>query len=242
MSAVSETIVREFFEVQGFLVKQQRKHVGREEDEIDFLVYNPRPQPGGALPFDLAAGDVSRITRAVVAVRGWHTETFGPGLLANAPEVFRFVEPDALRDAQRSFGDTPELARILVIPALTTSREAREQTIASLRARGVDAVISFRVLLAALIDHVEVNRNYAKSDLLQTLRILKNYELFREPQMDLFRKTRPAARERKPKAGAKRPDLGAGTQVAGEVREAPPAPEAGEPTPSDEGTLPGVTP
>jgi hypothetical protein len=35
-----------------------------------------------------------------------------------------------------------------------------------------------------------VNRNYQKSDLLQIIRILKNYDLMREPQMELF-KTRP---------------------------------------------------
>jgi hypothetical protein len=33
---------------------------------------------------------------------------------------------------------------------------------------------------------VEVNRNYQKSDLLQTIRILKNYDFFREPQLELF--------------------------------------------------------
>ena len=39
MSAVSETIVREFFELQGYFLRQQRKFVGREDDEIDFLVW-----------------------------------------------------------------------------------------------------------------------------------------------------------------------------------------------------------
>ena len=37
------------------------------------------------------------------------------------------------------------------------------------------------------IDQIEVNRNYQKSDLLQVIRILKNYDFFRDPQLELFR-------------------------------------------------------
>jgi hypothetical protein len=33
---------------------------------------------------------------------------------------------------------------------------------------------------------VEVNRSYRKSDTLEVLRILKNYELLRDPQLDLL--------------------------------------------------------
>jgi hypothetical protein len=51
----------------------------------------------------------------------------------------------------------------------------------------VDAVIPFRTMLADLVDLVEVNRNYQKSDLLQIIRILKNYGFFREPQLELFK-------------------------------------------------------
>jgi hypothetical protein len=37
---------------------------------------------------------------------------------------------------------------------------------------------------------VATNRNYQKSDLLQTLRLLKNYELLKEPQMEFGWKRR----------------------------------------------------
>jgi hypothetical protein len=45
-------------------------------------------------------------------------------------------------------------------------------------------------MLAFLVNQVEPNRNYQKSDLLQLIRILKNYEFFKEPQLDLFRPRR----------------------------------------------------
>ena len=45
-------------------------------------------------------------------------------------------------------------------------------------------------MLADLVAHVEVNRNYQKSDLLQMIRILKNYNFFKEPQFELFKSKR----------------------------------------------------
>ena len=51
----------------------------------------------------------------------------------------------------------------------------------------VDAAIAFPMILQDLLSRVEVNRDYQKSEVLQTLRILKNYGLLRDPQMELFR-------------------------------------------------------
>src|SRR5271154_2932547 len=198
MAAVSETIVREYFELHGFLTRQERKYEGRgkqEKDGIDFFVWNTRPR-GHALPlpFILATEDLAAVTRAIVVVRGWHTESFGPALLENSPEMFRFVEPAVLEQAARSFGTDSAPLKILVVPALAQTAPAREQSIRVLRDKGVDAVIPFRTMLADLIARTEVNRNYDKSDLLQIIRVLKNYELFKDPQMELFRAARRGKR------------------------------------------------
>lgn len=193
MSAVSETIVREYFELHGFLVRQQRKYVApprSEDEEIDFVVLNPRARPRSELPFELNSADLAAVARAVVVVKGWHTETFSPGVLANAPEIFRFLEPAVFQQATRVFGTQEAVTKILVVPALPQAAKAREQSIALLRAKAIDAVIPFRTMLVDLIEHTEVNRNYQKSDLLQVLRILKNYQLFREPQLELFKPAR----------------------------------------------------
>jgi hypothetical protein len=195
MSAISETIVREYFELRGFFVRQQRKYVApsrREEDEADFFVWNPlASSDGAALPFILGDDDLRRVPRAMVVVKGWHTDTFSPGLLANAPEIFRFLEPVALKRAAQQFGDAAPVLKLLVVPALPASDEAREQSIGLLRAKGIDGVIPFRAMLASLVASIETNRNYQKSDLLQTLRILKNYDFVREPQLELFKPRRP---------------------------------------------------
>ena len=195
MSAVSETIVREFFELHEFLVRQHRKFTGQgrreEEDDIDFFVLNPHPQPHqGSLPFVLGTEDLPMLHRAVVVVRGWHTETFSTAVLEAAPAMFRFVQPKVFQQAARAFGQDGTPLKILVVPSLPQGAAAREESIALLRAKGIDAVIPFRTILADLVGATEVNRNYQKSDLLQIIRILKNYDFFREPQMELFKARR----------------------------------------------------
>ncbi len=195
MAAVSETIVREYFELHGFLVRQHRKYVAapsrrEEEDDIDFFVLNPHPVLSPKLPFVLTSADLPSLHRAVVVVKGWHTETFSSARLANAPEIFRFVQEKVFQQALRVFGADGTPLKVLVVPALPQSASAREESVAVLRSKGIDAVLPFHTVLADLISHIQVNRNYQKSDLLQIIRILKNYDFLKGPQLELFKAKR----------------------------------------------------
>ena len=195
MSAVSEIIVREYFELHEFLVRQNRKYVSQtrreEEDDIDFFVLNPHPQPPeGVLSFVLGSADLPFIERAIVVVKGWHTETFSTARLEQNPGIFRFVEPKIFQQAARAFGKSGAPLKILVVPALPQEAQARLESVALLRSKGIDAVIPFHTMLADLVKETEVNRNYQKSDLLQIIRILKNYDFFKEPQLELFKSRR----------------------------------------------------
>ena len=208
MSAVSETIVREYFELHEFLVRQHCKYISQtrreSDDDIDFFVLNPHPEKSAAaLPFVLSSPDLTFIDRAIVVVKGWHTETFSSAKLTHAPEIFRFVEPKAFQQAARAFGKEITPLKILVIPALPQATAARDESIALLRSKGIDAVIPFHTILATLVSQIEINRNYQKSDLLQIIRILKNYDFFKEPQLELFKtksKRKAAAKSRKVEA------------------------------------------
>jgi hypothetical protein len=194
MSSVSETIVREYFELNEFLVRQHRKYIAqtkREEDDIDFFVLNPHAATrDGELPFLLSSAELKFIERAIVVVKGWHTETFSSARLASTPEIFRFVGTKVFQQPARVFGENGAPLKILVIPALPQSEQARAESIALLRAKGIDAVLPFRTVLADLVSKTEVNRNYQKSDLLQVIRILKNYDLLKDPQLELFKPKR----------------------------------------------------
>jgi hypothetical protein len=193
MAAVNEAIVREYFEAQGFFILQQRKFFApsrQEDDDIDFYVFNPKAEPGKPVPFVLNSAHLAGVQRAVVVVKGWHTDTFSAGFLANSPEIFRFLEPAVFQQAAKAFGESAVLSKLLVVPALPNGEEARQQSIDLLKSKGLDGVIPFQTMLQELVSQVEVNRNYTKSDVLQVIRILKNYDLIRDPQMELFKPRR----------------------------------------------------
>jgi hypothetical protein len=197
MSAIDEGIVREYFEQNGFLVRQARKYQvsarrKHAEEEIDLMVLNPAWQRGARKPdFFLFSNELPFVHKAVVAVKGWHTGVFTPQMLKSSPEIFNFLEQNVLKEAARLFpADSPDepagvLTKILVLPSLPTAEPFRSQSVELLKARGVDAIISFRAMLLDLLDKIETNQNYTKSDTLQVMRILKNYDLVKETQLDL---------------------------------------------------------
>jgi hypothetical protein len=202
MAGVSDTITREYFELHEFLVRQPRKHISQtrhdEDDDIDFFVLNPQPKAReGALPFVLSSAELPFLERAVVVVKAWHTDTFSSARLMASPEILRFVESRVFQEAARAFSKDDMPLKILVVPSLPQDAQGRERSINLLKSKGIDAVLPFRTMLNDLVAHTEVNRNYQKSDLLQTIRILKNYDFLREPQMELFK-----TRKRKGQPGA----------------------------------------
>ena len=209
--------------MHGYLVRQPWKHVvpGRSktpEEEVDLVAVNPR---GGEtrLPSKLVwtSEDLRTVPRAVIAVRGWHTERFYTSTFEQTPDILRFAEPDSLKFAREILGPGP-IAKILCLPRLPASGDVKEQTIAMLRSKGVDGALSFETILAELVARVEPNRNYEKSSLLQVIRILKSYDLVRGPQMDLFIRGRRRRSAGKARRGAEAPPAG----------QPPKAAEAGE--------------
>jgi hypothetical protein len=212
MSAIDEGIVREYFEQNGFLVRQGRKYqvsarhkTGAEE--VDLMVFNPAWQRGARKPgFFLFSNELPFVRQAVVAVKGWHSGVFTPNMLKSSPEIFGFLEDKVLKDVTRFFppavADDPAggFTKILVLPSLPTAEPFRSQSVELLKEKGIDAIISFRAMLLDLLDKVEVNQNYTKSDTLQVMRILKNYDLLKDAQLDLLAERQSTTR--KTKSGA----------------------------------------
>jgi len=210
MSAVDEEIVREYFEQNGFLVRQVRKYQVQarkktSDEEIDLLVYNPAYVKSGRKPdFFVFPSELPYIHRAMVAVKAWHSAKLNPATIRSSPDILRFLEEQVQKEAHRLFAvetleqdPNDEMLKILVTPGLPTQEPYRSQSVSLLQDKGVDGIISFRSMLLDLLDRVEINRNYGKSDTLQVMRILKNYDLLTDSQMDLFPgKETPAPRRR----------------------------------------------
>ncbi len=200
MAGFDENIVREYFELNGFFVRQLRKYAvqsrkKRADEEIDLVVYNPQaPAEAQERGFQLFSSDMAKIRRAIVVVKGWHTSRFSPATLKSSSKVFDFLKKDVLNKAEDYFNldgsgvdlDDGGFAKILVLPGLPTAEPQRSESIELLKERGVDGIIAFSTILENLLRNVEVNHSYQKSDLLQLMRILKIYDMVKEPQMNLF--------------------------------------------------------
>ena len=195
MSAVNDWIVRDYFEFLGFFVAQPRKYQvpGRAktaEEEIDLIVSNPSVSEQ-RLPDHLVwtGRDFAGVARAVVGVRGWHTERFSPAVIELSPEIFRFAEESTVKNVAQDLGAGP-VTKILCLPELPSAGPLRNQAMALFRDKGIDGVILFRTMLLELAERIDVNKNYEKSDVMQILRILKNYDLLKDAQLELFKRKR----------------------------------------------------
>ncbi len=204
MSGFDENIVREYFELNGFFVRQLRKYQvqsrkKRVDEEIDLVVYNPNaPVDAMETGFQLFSADMLKIRRAIVVVKAWHTSRFTPAMLKSSSRIFDFLKKDVLSRAGQYFSfdegnvaddvlaEKAAFKKILVLPGLPTSDPQRSESIALLQEGGVDGIITFSTILENLLRNVEVNHSYQKSDLLQLMRILKIYDMVKEPQMNLF--------------------------------------------------------
>ena len=192
MASVNEQIVRDYLEMQGFLVRQPRKYqvVARAKgvnEEVDFLAVNPSAGAGAELPEAgvWGARELSRVGAALVAVRGWHSERFTAQMLAKSPDVYRFAEADSARAAEAELGGV-RAARVLCLGSLPADGAARAETVAFLKSRGVDGVLLFRPMLLELAARIDGKKSYERSEVLQLLRILKAHGMLRTGQMDLF--------------------------------------------------------
>ncbi|MEM0965410.1 MAG: hypothetical protein AAGJ81_04550 [Verrucomicrobiota bacterium] len=199
MAAFDENIVREYFELNGFLVRQLRKYKvqsrkKRADEEIDLLVYNPAPEEVSASRgFQLFSGDVRSIHRALVVVKGWHTSSFTPRMLKQSNKIFDFLKKDVLDAVEKYFSEDDELiekvdavTKVLVLPGLPATEPHRQESIELLKENGIDFIVTFRTILENLLQGIEANNSYQKSESLHLLRLLKIYDMIRAPQMELF--------------------------------------------------------
>ena len=199
MAGFDENLVREYFELNGFFVRQLHKYQvhsrrKRAEEQIDLLVFNPAPKPseGSVGAFQIFSSDLPKISQALVVVKGWHTSRLTPSMLRGGSKISDFLDSEVESAKENFFSNLEEdatkgpLAHILVLPGLPASEPLRGQTIELLRARGVDAILSFPTILENLLHHVETNLSYQKSDALQMIRLLKLYDMIKPPQLELF--------------------------------------------------------
>jgi hypothetical protein len=201
MASVNDQIIREYFELHGFLVRQIRKHVpssAEEEEESDFWIQNAsktikaRPKS-----LKITHGNIRKIDTALIFVKPWHTETFTQGAIENDQELCdRLTRSLEAHEPEIKTWMDQEPLKMLILSKLPKSKAAREKAIHQIYQTGFNGYLTFSQILSELFDHVAINKNYQRSDLLQTLRILKTYGLVRPLQLELFGTTKTRKRNR----------------------------------------------
>jgi len=196
MAGFDDSLVREYFEVNGFFVRQSRKYAvqsrrKRADEEGDLYVINPSPRRNAQLPFQLFSGDLPGITAAVVAVKAWHTTKAITPTMIRKGDLLEFVREEAVESAKVAFAELRQsvdenLSKILILPGLPGQEPQRAESITLLKQSGVDHVITFRTILENMIQNVESNQSYARSDTLQLLRLLRVYDMVKPAQLELF--------------------------------------------------------
>ena len=170
MVDVNEEIVRQYFELKGFLVQtnvqylKSKEEIGKKSSgygDIDLIIVNPK------------TGE-----KAIVGVSGWHTERITPSYVKDwGHRIFSFLSKLALEKAAEVLGSN-DFRKILVVSQLGVKKESKDKFKEEAHKRGIDKVIEFPDILKELINMVKTEPSY-DSEVLQTLRLLKIYDLLK---------------------------------------------------------------
>ena len=204
MEALDEAIVREYFETHGLLTRRMSKsrEAGRKKggNEIVLSLHNPTVEANPTdLGFLLFSTDVARIRSALVAVAGWGTPGFSTASLRSGRSLMKFLKGEVIRklddwlevpSGSMEEGMGPFL-RLVCLPGLPGTEKLRDQVVELLKSAGVDGAFTTRAMLEHLLRRADENRDYTGSLPLQFLRILKAYEVVKDPQMELFQESGP---------------------------------------------------
>ncbi len=193
MLRINGELIRAYFEMNKFLVRINRESVIPEEDvqkneEMGLIVVNLNPSfSSPPRKFILMTENLLGIPRALVEVKAWHSKKFSPSVLATSLSSLKFLYDRAQKQAKTIF-KTGDFRKILIIPQLPATKASQDKSVDILKRKGVDHIIDFRTILEFLIENIKATKNYADSDSLQLIRLLKNYKLFGDSQLGLFRK------------------------------------------------------
>ncbi len=188
MSDLNMQFVREFFELNRFYVLPHWRceDVSHSSENTSLLFVERAQTDAGVEPeFLLRPSDLAGIRRAVVEVRAWHADRVYPSTI-EGNTVLGHVAAQEIRDLGETVFGTPEFKTILVVSKFSTASAVRARALQMLQDFGISHVLEFPTILGDLLDGVSVNGNYAPSQTLQTLRLMKRYNFARRQQMELL--------------------------------------------------------
>jgi hypothetical protein len=197
---VERELVETYFESNGFLVRQtgnlevvsgRKKH----EKLVTLGIFNPAVSHNASMSFRLYTSDLSKIRSGLVTLLGWGNSDFANGMLNNDSSLVKFFKKE-VKDSRLNtgFNSSSELAqsgmgplkRLLIVPALPRNETKAGDVFSMLKEIGVDGVLTLRSLLENLLKQTEPANLYPGKPFFQILKLLKVYELAKEPQLEMF--------------------------------------------------------
>lgn len=186
-------IVREFFELHLFRVLTHWQHealfAGQADPSVLLFVEQNRVDSPARVAMPRAAGfllrpdEIDQVERAVVEVRAWHADRVYPSVVEGNAILGHVATPEVRQLAEGVFG-TREFASVLVISEFAASPKPRERAQQLLQGLGIDHVLEFPAVLQDMLSRINAHGNYAPSQTLQTLRLIKRYGLVRNQQLE----------------------------------------------------------
>ncbi len=191
MSELNMQLVREFFELNLFHVLTHWRHEAFPHvADPGYLLFveHTNPESRRDVDFLLRAEDIPFLYRAVVEVRAWHADRFYPSVVENNT-VLGHVAGDEIHALAESVFGAEDFTTILVISELPNSAGPRAKTLELLREMDIGHIIEFPTILQDMLSRISADGNYAPSQSLQTLRLLKRYNFIRRQQLEFTFRT-----------------------------------------------------
>ena len=201
MVDIEQEIMEAYFESNGFLVRQAGKPNDSEIKKKSLplptiAVLNPAVQSSDPnLSFRLFTGDLKGVRSALVSRLGWENSSFSNSILNSDAKLMKFFKQEVTQERiSLGYNPGPELPEswmgsylcLLVVPALPRNEVKLKDLFVLFREMGVGGVLSLSSMLENLLRQSMPTFKYSNNGVFQMLKLLKVYQLTREPQLDMF--------------------------------------------------------
>lgn len=201
MVDIEQEIMEAYFESNGFLVRQAGKPNDSEIKKKSLplptiAVLNPAVQSSDPnLSFRLFTGDLKGVRSALVSRLGWENSSFSNSILNSDAKLMKFFKQEVTQERiSLGYNPGPELPEswmgsyqcLLVVPALPRNEVKLKDLFVLFREMGVGGVLCLSSMLENLLRQSMPTLKYSNNGVFQMLKLLKVYQLAREPQLDMF--------------------------------------------------------
>ena len=199
--SIEREVVEAYFESNGFLVRQAGDSISsggkKKLSGLPTLaIFNPMTSANADdLSFRIFTGDLSSVRSALVSFIGWESSSFSFDCLDSDARLIKFFKAESILE-RLPIGFQPSesliesgmgnFLRLLVVPSFPRNEAKAKVLSESLKSVGVDGFLTLRSVIENLLRQTMPASTFLNQDVFHLLRLLKAYDLVKEPQLDMF--------------------------------------------------------